>query len=47
MTMSMPLAAVLLLASSSRAARLKRAAGDLPRAVQAMTAALAAARRLS
>jgi hypothetical protein len=43
---SMPMAAAFLLASSSRAMRPKRVARTLPRAAQAMTAALAAARRL-
>ncbi len=44
---SMPMAAAFLFFSSSRAVRPKRAARTLLRAVQAMTAALAAARRLS
>lgn len=44
---SMPKAAVFLFVSSSRAVRPKRMARTLPRAVQVMTAALAAARRLS
>jgi len=44
---SMPLAAAFLFAMSSRAVRPKRMARTLPRAAQAMTAALAAARRLS
>jgi hypothetical protein len=45
---SMPMAAAaFLFSSSSRAVRPKRVARTLPRAIQAMTAALAAARRLS
>ncbi|WP_167313487.1 hypothetical protein [Ralstonia insidiosa] len=43
---SMPLAAALPIASSSRAVRPKRVVRALPHAAQAMTAALAAARRL-
>ncbi|MBU9577772.1 hypothetical protein [Ralstonia mannitolilytica] len=45
--MPMPMAAAFLVASSSRAARPKRVQLTLPRAAQAMTAALAAARRSS
>jgi len=44
---SMPMAAAFLFASSFRAVRPKRVARTTPRAAQAMTAALAAARRLS
>ncbi|MCO5399996.1 hypothetical protein [Ralstonia soli] len=43
----MPMAAAFLFSSSFRAVRPKRVARTLPRAAQAMTAALAAARRLS
>jgi len=42
----MPMAAAFLFVSSSRAVRSNRAARMLPHAAQAMTAALAAARRL-
>jgi len=42
---SMPMAAALFLVSPSRAVRPKRMARTLPRAAQAMIAALAAARR--
>ncbi|MET3447482.1 hypothetical protein ABIC76_002816 [Ralstonia sp. 1138] len=45
MMTSTPMAAALFLASPSRAVRPKRMARTLPRAAQAMTAALAAARR--
>ncbi|MGM3409716.1 hypothetical protein KXR69_09035 [Ralstonia holmesii] len=43
---SMPMAAAFLIVSSVRAVRRKRVARTSPRAAQAMTAALAAARRL-
>ncbi|PLC41511.1 hypothetical protein C0Q88_18180 [Ralstonia pickettii] len=45
MMTSTPMAAAFFLASPSRAVRPKRMARTLPRAAQAMTAALAAARR--
>lgn len=46
MMTSTPMAAALFLASPSRAVRPKRTVRTLPRAAQAMTAALAVARRL-